>query len=74
MTPKTREMTPNEALELGMRQLTTEYFLPREQTMLDNVLADMRRGGIFHAIVDLGRGPTVWRGYDAKGRAFIGGS
>ena len=46
-------------------RLTTAYELPNEQGMLDNTIADMRRGNIEHIIVDVGDNPgrrvEVWR-------------
>ena len=45
----------------GYRALTHSYFLPQEQEWLDNVLADMRRGGIDHVLVRQPGGLAVWR-------------
>lgn len=54
----------------GYRAVTHGYDLPREQVMLDNVLADMRRGSIEHVLVTGGGGVAVWR----RGRTRTGGS
>jgi len=53
-------MTKENALKQGYRALTTGYKLPNEQWMLDNVLADMKRGGIDAVLVD-DNGIEVWR-------------
>ena len=45
----------------GYRAVTHGYELPQEQGMLDNVLADMRRGNIDHALVRGRGGVAVWR-------------
>jgi hypothetical protein len=45
----------------GYRALTTTYYLPREQWMLDRVLADMRRANVDHVLVREGVGVSVWR-------------
>ena len=50
-----------EARAWGYRALTCNYHLPREQRMLDNVLADMRRGSIDHVVVRRRDGVAVWR-------------
>jgi hypothetical protein len=54
-------ITPGQARRSGYRPITTGYRLPQEQWMLDNVIADMRRGGIDHQLVDGEIGPEVWR-------------
>ena len=46
----------------GFRPLTNGYQLPQERPMLDNVLADMRRGNINHCLVQSDGGASVWRG------------
>ena len=45
----------------GYRPLTSGYRLPQEQDMLDNVVADMRRGKIDHVLVRGRDGVSVWR-------------
>ena len=52
--------TPDEATAAGYRWLTTPYFL-KERWMLDNVLADMRRGNIDAIEVRQPTGIEVWR-------------
>ena len=51
----------------GYRPLTIGYQLPQERPMLDNVLADMRRGNINHCLVQSNGGVSVWRGGIATG-------
>ena len=46
----------------GFRPLTIGYQLPQERSMLDNVLADMRRGNINHCLVESNGSVSVWRG------------
>jgi hypothetical protein len=45
------------------RPLTIGYQLPQERPMLDNVLADMRRGNINHCLVKTKGGAAVWRSF-----------
>ena len=45
----------------GFRPLTIGYQLPREKPMLDNVLADLRRGRIKHCLVETHGSVAVWR-------------
>jgi len=45
----------------GYRALTIGYQLPREKPMLDNVLADLRRGRIKHCLVETHGSVAVWR-------------
>jgi hypothetical protein len=52
----------------GFRPLTIGYQLPQERPMLDNVLADMRRGNINHCLVESNGGVSVWRGGIATGQ------
>ena len=52
----------------GYRPLTIGYQLPQERPMLDNVLADMRRGNINHCLVQSNGGVSVWRGGIATGQ------
>jgi hypothetical protein len=55
-------LTPIEASKSGYQALTIPYMLPREQDMLDNVLEDMERGQIDHALVDISKDLVeVWR-------------
>ena len=54
-------MTETEARGLGLGRLTTPYNLPLEKAMMDNVIADMRRGGIKYALVATKGGTEVWR-------------
>jgi hypothetical protein len=57
-----RNMSEAEARGRGLGRLTTPYKLPQEQGMLDNVVADMVRGGINYALVAAkGGGTEVWR-------------
>jgi hypothetical protein len=53
-------MTKDNALKQGYRPMTTGYNLPNEQWMLDNVLADMKRGEFDAVLVD-DNGIEVWR-------------
>lgn len=50
-----------EAEAAGYRALTSRYSLPREQWMLDGVLADMRRANVNHVLVKDRLGVAVWR-------------
>ena len=54
-------MTETEARGMGLGRLTTPYNLPLEKAMMDNVIADMRRGGIKYALVATRGGTEVWR-------------
>jgi hypothetical protein len=54
-------MNRRTARAAGYRPLTSRYYLPEEQEMLDGVLADMRRGNISHALVRDRLGIEVWR-------------
>lgn len=54
-------LTRREAKKRGYAQLTLGYLLPGEQWMLDNVLADMRRGNINCVLVKCGLTVEVWR-------------
>jgi hypothetical protein len=45
----------------GYRPLTSGYRLPQEKAMLDNVVADLRRGKIDHVLVRGRDGVSVWR-------------
>ena len=54
-------MTETEARGMGLGRLTTPYNLPLEKAMMDNVIADMRRGGIRYGLVATRGGTEVWR-------------
>jgi hypothetical protein len=54
-------MNRREATAAGYRALTSRYELPREQWMLDAVLADMRRANVNHVVVKDRLGLSVWR-------------
>jgi hypothetical protein len=57
-------LTPTEAQSRGYQPLTLGYSLTssEEMGMLDNVEEDMLRGGIDHAMVDIGdQQVEVWR-------------
>ncbi|MGZ4973507.1 MAG: hypothetical protein ACXWDN_12170 [Limisphaerales bacterium] len=56
-----RLMDSKTAKAAGYCPLTTAYRLPHEQAMVDNVLADMRRGKIDHRLVKVLGGVSVWR-------------
>lgn len=65
---KTKQITTNHlpiskqaARGLGLRSLTKPYN-DNESAMLENVLKDMRSGGIRHAKVSTNDGIEVWRG------------
>ena len=59
-------ITEEEAVALYMGGLTTPYSLPNEQSMLDSVIKDMKRGNIDYRLVKVttktGLGKIeVWR-------------
>tara|TARA_R110002051_G_scaffold72445_3_gene130928 strand:+ start:2603 stop:2839 length:237 start_codon:yes stop_codon:yes gene_type:complete len=59
-------ITEEEAVALYMGRLTTPYSLPNEQSMLDSVIKDMKRGNIDYRLVKVttksGLGKIeVWR-------------
>ena len=54
-------ISEHEAKMLGLGRLTTPYRRPREQRILGNVVEDMRRGNIQHALVRVAYGVEVWR-------------
>jgi hypothetical protein len=62
----------------GFRPLTIGYQLPQERSMLDNVLADMRRGNINHCLVESNDSVSVWRSWRtatiATGQSFRTGT
>lgn len=45
----------------GYRALTIEYKLPKEQWMMDRVIADMQRGNIEIVLVEMPLGTEIWR-------------
>ena len=45
----------------GYHALTSTFQLPNEQGMLDNILADLRRGKIDHVLVRDGCNLAIWR-------------
>ena len=51
----------DDAKAAGYHALTSAYQVPHEQSMLDNVLADLRRGDIKHCLVESDSGVAVWR-------------
>ena len=53
--------TKTEAIAANYHPLTTAYHLPEEQAMMDNVIADMERGGINATLVTVRGGKEVWR-------------
>ena len=50
-------MTREQATKLGYVSMTVPYNLPAEQWMLENILADMKRGKIDAVVIDC----EVWR-------------
>ena len=50
-------MTREQAIKLGYAAMTRPYNLPSEQWMLENILADMKRGKIEAIVID----NEVWR-------------
>ena len=44
-----------------MAPLTTPYSLPKEEEMMENVMADMEAGSIAYALVEFASGVEVWR-------------
>ena len=54
-------MNEKDAKAQGYRPLTNDYDLPKEQWMLNNVLADMERGNIDAVVVSGSSGVEVWR-------------
>lgn len=53
-------ITIEQATEQGLRPLAGPY-TEAEGWMIENVLLDMRRGVIDHAVVTTEHGPEVWR-------------
>ena len=56
-----KTMNEEAAKAAGYHGLTMGYKLPDEQWMLDNAVADMRRGNIEHVLVKVNGGTAVWR-------------
>jgi hypothetical protein len=56
-----KTVTAKRAKTRRYRALTVPFELPREQDLLDGVLADMRRGRIDHVLVRARSGVAVWR-------------
>lgn len=73
-THDTPRLTEAEAHARGLRRMTTPYTLPNERWMLDNVIADMNRGGIAHALVEAPdvRNVEVWRKPSKPSNGFNG--
>jgi hypothetical protein len=44
-----------------LEPMTSSYLVPEEDWMLRNVIADMQRGSIKFALVQVGLGVEVWR-------------
>ena len=58
----TELLSPAEAKERGLKPLTWPFkIIDGERTMRETVLADMRRGGIVHALVGSERVHEIWR-------------
>jgi len=53
-------ISPEEAIALGMGRLAAPY-AKNEEWMMQNVINDMKRGNITHAIVKGKVGKEVWR-------------
>ena len=66
-------MKRRDATAAGYRALTSRYYLPREQWMLDGVLADLRRAGVNHVLVRDRLGVEVWRGVGALKKCGVKG-
>lgn len=54
-------VTHEKVEELKLHQLTEPISLNDESWILDNVMRDMKRGGIRFALVKIGRQVEVWR-------------
>lgn len=54
-------LTEAQALTQELQPMTTPYYPPGEDWMLKNVIADMERGKIKFALVQIGLGLEVWR-------------
>lgn len=58
----TELLTPTEAKAQGLKPLTWPFkIIDGERTMRETVLADMRRGGIKHALVGTELVHEIWR-------------
>jgi hypothetical protein len=60
-TEPNKLMGRREAKMNGFFPLTIAYTIPREQTMMNRVLSDMRRSKIDCCIVITDEGQEVWR-------------
>ena len=56
-----KTLTPRQAKTGGYRPLTNAYELPREKSLLEGALGDLRRGRIKHVRVQVRGGLEVWR-------------
>jgi hypothetical protein len=56
-----KTITKQQAEAEGYRPMTTAYRLPQEEWMLNNVVADMRRGKINFVFVAESTGVEVWK-------------
>jgi hypothetical protein len=56
-----KTLTKIDAEGAGYRAVTVGFHLPKEEGMLNTVLADMRRGNIDHVVVTVPTGVAVWR-------------
>jgi len=57
-------MTTTEAADAGYRPLTSTFFLKKESHLLAAVVADMKRGGIEHVLIEEAPGRVaVWRNH-----------
>lgn len=55
-------MTAEQATAAGFRALTSPFHRRNEAALLASVVADMRRGGIVHELIEESRGHvSVWR-------------
>lgn len=54
-------ITKEEALAGRYRAMTTEYKIASELWMMENVIKDMKSGGIDYAIVSMPAGLEIWR-------------
>lgn len=59
--PAIKQHTRRQAEKAGYKPLTTGFALPGEQPMLDNVVADLKRGCIDFALIKVDTGVEVWR-------------
>lgn len=61
MIPLDQYYTPEEAAELGYRQLTSHYTLPDERAMIQGVMDDLDRVGTPYLLVGHSLKAEVWR-------------